>query len=68
MLDKDMRDAILKLERRAEETKRRFETDHRHESWFREWDAMPESGQGTETDDVEDAAPWRDTGVSELRS
>ncbi|EAQ85502.1 predicted protein [Chaetomium globosum CBS 148.51] len=68
VLDKDMREAILKLERRGEETRRRFEQDHRHESWFQEWEAMPESGQGTETDDVEDAALWRDPGVSELRS
>ncbi|EAQ84298.1 predicted protein [Chaetomium globosum CBS 148.51] len=68
VLDKDMRDSILKLERRGEETRRRFEQDHRHESWFQEWAAMPESGQGTETDDVEDAALWRDPGVSEPRS
>ncbi|EAQ90120.1 predicted protein [Chaetomium globosum CBS 148.51] len=68
VLDKDMRDAILKLERQGEETRRRFEQDHRHEPWFQEWAAMPESGQGTETDDVEDAALWRDPGVSELRS
>ncbi|EAQ84297.1 predicted protein [Chaetomium globosum CBS 148.51] len=60
--------AILKLEQRGEETRRRFEQDHRHESWFQEWEAMPESGQGTETDDVEDAALWRDPGVSEPRS
>ncbi|EAQ84295.1 predicted protein [Chaetomium globosum CBS 148.51] len=68
VLDKDMRAAIVKLERRGEETRRRFEQDHRHESWFQEWDAMPESGQGTETDDVEDAALWRDPGVSERES
>ncbi|EAQ83485.1 predicted protein [Chaetomium globosum CBS 148.51] len=68
VLDKDMREAILKLERRGEETRRRFEQDHRSEPWFQEWEAMPESGQGTETDDVEDAALWRDPGVSELRS
>ncbi|EAQ93012.1 predicted protein [Chaetomium globosum CBS 148.51] len=59
--------AIVKLERRGEETRRRFEQDHRHESLFQEWAAMPESGQGTETDDVADAALWRDPGVSELR-
>ncbi|EAQ88761.1 hypothetical protein CHGG_05380 [Chaetomium globosum CBS 148.51] len=46
VLDKDMREAILKLERRGEETRRRFEQDHRHESWFQEWAAMPESGRG----------------------
>ncbi|KAH6838542.1 hypothetical protein B0I37DRAFT_419475 [Chaetomium sp. MPI-CAGE-AT-0009] len=31
VLDKDMRDGILKLERRGEETRRQFEQDHRHE-------------------------------------
>ncbi|EAQ85303.1 predicted protein [Chaetomium globosum CBS 148.51] len=46
VLDKDMREAIVKLERQGEETRRRFEQDHRHESWFQEWDAMLESGQG----------------------
>jgi hypothetical protein len=40
MLDKDMREAILKLERWGEETRRRFEQDHGHESWFREWNTM----------------------------
>ncbi|EAQ87477.1 predicted protein [Chaetomium globosum CBS 148.51] len=42
-------------------------SDLRSEPWFQEWAAMPESGQRTETDDVEDAALWRDPGVSELR-
>jgi hypothetical protein len=31
-----MREAILKLERRGEETRRRFEQDYGHESWFQE--------------------------------
>ncbi|EAQ92510.1 hypothetical protein CHGG_00745 [Chaetomium globosum CBS 148.51] len=31
VLDKDMKEAILKLERQGEETRRRFEQDHRHE-------------------------------------
>ncbi|EAQ86138.1 predicted protein [Chaetomium globosum CBS 148.51] len=54
VLDKDMRDAILKLERQGEETRRRFEQDHRHEPWFQEWDAMPELAQAAEAAD-EDA-------------
>ena len=45
VLDKDMRAAIVKLERQGEETRRRFEQDHRHESWFQEWDVMAESAQ-----------------------
>jgi hypothetical protein len=60
VLDKDMRDAIPKLERRGEETRRRFEQDHRHETWFQEWDAMVESGQATEATDEDDASLWCD--------
>lgn len=68
-LDKDMRDAILKLERRGEETRRRYEQDHRNEPWFREWDAMAESAQATEAaDEEEDASLWRDTEVSSAGS
>ncbi|EAQ89279.1 predicted protein [Chaetomium globosum CBS 148.51] len=32
VLDKDMRNAIVKLEQRGKETRRRFEEDHKHES------------------------------------
>jgi hypothetical protein len=61
VLDKDMRDAILKLERRGEETRRRFEQNHRHEPWFREWAVMPESAQAAEAaDEDEDAPIWCD--------
>jgi ATP-dependent DNA helicase PIF1 len=59
VLDKDMRDAILKLERRGEETRRRFEQNHRHEPWFREWDVMPESAQAAEAADEDEDAPLR---------
>jgi hypothetical protein len=66
VLAEDMRDAILKLERRGEETRRRFEQDHRHEEWFPEWDAMAESGQATDAaDEDEDTSLWCDTEVSE---
>ena len=62
VLEKDMRVAILKLEGRGEETRRRFAQDHRHETWFREWDAMAESAQATEAgDEEEDASLWCDT-------
>jgi hypothetical protein len=55
VLGKDMGDAIPGLERRGEETRRRFEQDHRNEPWFREWVAMVESAQATEAaDEVED--------------
>jgi ATP-dependent DNA helicase PIF1 len=62
VLDKEMRDAILKLERRGEETRRRFEEGHRHEPWLQEWDAMAESAQATEAVDEEDAPLWNDEG------
>jgi hypothetical protein len=65
VLDKDMRDAILKLERRGEETRRRFEQDHRNEPWFREWDAMAESAQATEAADEDDASLWCEAEVSD---
>jgi hypothetical protein len=40
---------------------RRFEQNHRHEPWFREWDVMPESAQAAEAaDEDEDALPWCD--------
>jgi hypothetical protein len=61
VLDKDMRDATSKLERRGEETRRRFELDRRHETWFREWDAMAESGQATDTTDDDDVSLWCDS-------
>jgi ATP-dependent DNA helicase PIF1 len=54
VLDKDMRDAILKLERRGEETRLRFEQDHRNETWFQEWNAMAEAAQATEAIEEED--------------
>jgi hypothetical protein len=58
VLDKDMRDAILKLERRGDETRRAFERDHRHETWFQEWNAMAESAQATEAVEKEDVSLW----------
>jgi hypothetical protein len=45
VLDSDMRAAVVKLERLGDEIRRRFERDHGHETWFQEWDAMPESAQ-----------------------
>lgn len=45
MLSEDMREAILRLDRLGEGTKRPFERDYGNESWFEEWDAMVESIQ-----------------------
>jgi hypothetical protein len=61
VLAQDMREAIFKLERRGEETRRRFEEDHRHEPWFREWDAMPDSAQATDAADEENASLGKGT-------
>jgi hypothetical protein len=68
VLAEDMREAVLRLERLGDETRRRFEQGHRNEAWFQEWDAMPESAPATEAADVEDAGLWCDTGISELGS
>ncbi len=68
VLAEDMRDAVLRLERLGDETRRRFEQGHRNEAWFQEWDAMPESAPAIEAADVEDAGLWSDNGVSELGS
>ncbi len=58
VLAEDMRSAVLRLERLGDETGRRFERDHRHEMWFREWDAMPESAHATEAGAEEEASVW----------
>lgn len=60
VLDKDMRDAVHRLERLGDETKRRFEHDHRHEFWFQEWDGMAEPAQATQAVIEEDASLWCD--------
>ncbi|KAK0710680.1 hypothetical protein B0H67DRAFT_554777 [Lasiosphaeris hirsuta] len=54
MLDRDMRNAVLRLERIGEETRRRFERDHRRESWFQDWDSMPESTGGADPSEDEE--------------
>jgi hypothetical protein len=57
--------AVLKLERLGDETRQRFERDHRHDRWFQEWDAIPESAQSTEAADDEEASLWGDLEDSE---
>jgi hypothetical protein len=51
-----------------EETRQRFELDHKHETWFQEWDSMAESAQATEATDEEDASLWCDTEDSKIGS
>jgi hypothetical protein len=62
VLDKEMRDAILELKRRGEDTRRRFERGHGNETWFREWEEMAESTQAAEAVDEEDASLWAQAG------
>ncbi|AEO59421.1 hypothetical protein MYCTH_2307709 [Thermothelomyces thermophilus ATCC 42464] len=61
VLDKDMREAVLRLEKLGDESRRRFERNHRHETWFQEWDAMAESAQDAEAVDEDDASLWSET-------
>jgi len=53
MLDRDMRNAVLRLEKIGEETRRRFERDRRRENWFQDWDAMPETTRGADASEDE---------------
>ena len=46
-----MRQAVLRLEKLGDESRRRFERDQGQKSWFRDWDAMPESSPVAEVDD-----------------
>ena len=61
-LDRDMKDAALKLERLGEETMRRFERDCRHKQWFWDWNAIPEAVLTSESADEEDTSLWCDAG------
>jgi ATP-dependent DNA helicase PIF1 len=56
VLGRDMRDVVVRLERMGEETRRRFERDHRRESWFQDWNAMPETTGGADAADKEDTS------------
>ncbi|KAK3386497.1 hypothetical protein B0H63DRAFT_493305 [Podospora didyma] len=56
VLGKGMRDAVLRLERIGEETRRRFERDYR--LGIRDWDAMPETTEGGDAADEEDTSLW----------
>jgi len=57
VLDKDMREAVLKLERLGGETRACFERDHKHESWFQDWNTMAESSSAAEAAE-EDTSLW----------
>jgi hypothetical protein len=59
-LDRDMRNAVLKLEALGDETRTRFERDHRHHGWFQDWDAMPEPTQNPEDASDDSTTLWYD--------
>ena len=54
VLDEDMREAVLQLEKLGDETRQSFKQDYRHESWFQEWDAMVEASAATEAANEDD--------------
>ena len=58
VLDRAMREAVLKLERLGDETRQHFERDHRHERWFQDWNAISESTLATPVTDEEDTSLW----------
>ncbi|KAH6988605.1 hypothetical protein EDB80DRAFT_589165, partial [Ilyonectria destructans] len=68
VLDTQMRDAVYKLERLGDETRQRFERDHRHERWFQDWDTITESTSVTEVDEEDDTSLWCDSEDSEAKS
>jgi hypothetical protein len=60
VLDKDMRDAVSKLESLGDDTKQRFEQDYNSEAWFAAWKAMtePNTHPQNATADQEDNSSW----------
>ncbi|KAH7190414.1 hypothetical protein DER44DRAFT_753229 [Fusarium oxysporum] len=68
VLGRQMRDGVYKLERLGGETRLRFEHDYRHESWFRDWDAIAESTSVTEVDEEDDTSLWCDSEDDESES
>ncbi len=51
MIDSGIKDAVAKLEKLGDETRRAFEAGHRHEAWFQKWQSMPESAPAAEAGD-----------------
>jgi len=54
VLDRAIREVVLKLERLGDETRQYFERDHKHERWFQDWNAISESMLATTVTDEED--------------
>ena len=57
-LDKDMRDAVSKLESLGDKTRQRFEQDYNGEAWFAVWKGMTEPNPQTAATDQEDISLW----------
>jgi hypothetical protein len=68
VLDKDMREAVVRLESLGDVTRRCFERDHGHKSWFRDWNAMPESTSAAEIANEDEASLWCDSEDSETEA
>jgi hypothetical protein len=60
VLGPEMREAVLRLERRGDQTRQGFERVYGHEYWFREWQAMAESTAGSDVAEDDDASLWWD--------
>lgn len=58
VLDKDVRDAVSKLESLGDKTRRRFEQDYNGEAWFAVWNGMTEADPQTAATDEEDISLW----------
>ena len=65
VLDEDMREGVVRLERLGETTRRCFERDQRYQSWFQDRDAMPEAAPISSVRD-EDTSLWCDSEASEV--
>jgi hypothetical protein len=61
VLDGDMRNTVLLLERLGDGTRQRFERDYKHEKWFQDWNAIVESIAAPEVANEDDASLWCDS-------
>jgi len=57
-LDKNMRAAVLRLERLGDVAREGFKRCYKDERWFQDWDAMPECASTTDAADEDDTSLW----------
>ncbi|KAH6950285.1 hypothetical protein BKA56DRAFT_506571, partial [Ilyonectria sp. MPI-CAGE-AT-0026] len=67
ILDRQIRDAVYKLERLGDEIKQRFKRDYRYKRWFQDWDAMTESTSVTKVGDKDSSSLWCDSEDSDAK-